>query len=71
MEPLLAGEGDSNSSTLALALIRGAERLRGALHPTTRQLVPGLLDEQLLLEPHRGTSHQTQGYRRGDPEGFL
>jgi len=43
MEPLLPGDGDSKSSSLALALIRGAERLRTSLHPTTRKLVADLV----------------------------
>ena len=43
MEPLLPGGGEDKSSSLALALIRGAERLRGSLHPTTRKLVADLV----------------------------
>ena len=43
MEPLLPGEGDSKSSSLALALVRGTERLRGSLHPTTRKQVADLV----------------------------
>jgi len=43
MEPLLPGEGDSKWSNLVLALIRGAERLRASLHPTTRKLVADLV----------------------------
>jgi len=58
MEPLLAGEGDSKSSTMALALIRGAERLRGSLHSITRQLVADLVRSMNsyysnLIEGHR------------------
>src|ERR1017187_100288 len=43
MEPLLATEGDSKATALALALIRGAERLRGSLHAPTRKVVADLL----------------------------
>ncbi len=58
MEPLLAGEGDSKSSALALALMRGAERLRRSLHPTTRKLVADLVRSMNsyysnLIEGHR------------------
>lgn len=58
MEPLLPGEGDSRSSSLALALIRGAERLRASLHPITRKLVADLVRSMNsyysnLIEGHR------------------
>jgi Fic family protein len=58
MEPLLPGEGDSRSSSLALELIRGAERLRSSLHPTTRKLVADLVCSMNsyysnLIEGHR------------------
>src|SRR5271169_2039809 len=58
MEPLLPGEGDSKSSSLALVLIRGAERLRTSLHPTTRKLVADLVCSMNsyysnLIEGHR------------------
>src|SRR5258707_555046 len=58
MEPLLAGEGDGKLSGLALALIRGAERLRAALHPITRNLVRELVRSMNsyysnLIEGHR------------------
>ena len=43
MEPLLPGDGDGKMSAGALALIRGAERLRAALHPITRKLVTDLV----------------------------
>jgi len=43
MEPLLPRADDGNSSGLALALIRGAERLRASLHPITRKLVADLV----------------------------
>jgi Fic family protein len=58
MEPLLPGEGAGQLSNLALALIRGAERLRGALHPTTRKVVAELVRSMNsyysnLIEGHR------------------
>src|SRR5207245_4187737 len=58
MEPLLPGEGEGKASGLVLALIRGAERLRGALHPITRKLVMGLVRSMNsyysnLIEGHR------------------
>ena len=58
MEPLLPGESDGKSSSLALALIRGAERLRGSLHPTTRELLADLVRSMNsyysnLIEGHR------------------
>jgi hypothetical protein len=64
MEPLLPGGGDSKASAPALALIRGAERLRVALHPITRKLVTdlvlmtalGLRDSGQILTPRSRTS---------------
>src|ERR1035438_9859416 len=58
MEPLLATEGDSKATALALALIRGAERLRASLHPTTRKLVADMVRSMNsyysnLIEGHR------------------
>ena len=58
MEPLLAKEGDETSSGLALALIRGAERLRSSLHPITRAAVADLVRSMNsyfsnLIEGHR------------------
>src|SRR5689334_6626604 len=58
MEPLLPGEGRRELSNLALTLIRGAERLRGLLHPTTRNLVADLVRSMNsyysnLIEGHR------------------
>ncbi len=58
MEPLLPVESDSQSSSLALALIRGAERLRGSLPPATRSLVAHLVRSMNsyysnLIEGHR------------------
>src|SRR3989442_12574091 len=58
MEPLLVGEGDRKTPTPALALIRGAERLRTALHPITRKLVADLVRSMNsyysnLIECHR------------------
>src|SRR5208337_2416486 len=58
MEPLLPKEGDEKSSSLALELIRGAERLRSSLHPITRTLVADLVRSMNsyysnLIEGHR------------------
>ncbi len=58
MEPLLPGEGDGQSSKLALTLIRGAERLRGSMHSTTRKLLVDLVRSMNsyysnLIEGHR------------------
>src|SRR3989441_8492439 len=58
MEPLLPKEGEEGSSALALALIRGAERLRSSLHPITRKLVTDLVRSMNsyysnLIEGHR------------------
>ena len=58
MEPLLPGEGDVLWSILPVRLIRGAERLRGSLHPVTRTLVAGLVRSMNsyysnLIEGHR------------------
>ena len=58
MEPLLPGEEDVESPALALRLIRGAERLRNSLHPTTRELVADLVRSMNsyysnLIEGHR------------------
>lgn len=60
MEPLLPRAADGNSSGLALALIRGAERLRASLHPITRKLVADLVRSMNsyysnLIEGHRTT----------------
>src|SRR6266567_8460499 len=58
MEPLLPKEGEDKSSVLALALIRGAERLRSSLHPITRAAVADLIRSMNsyysnLIEGHR------------------
>lgn len=58
MEPLLPGDGDSKSFSLALGLIRGTERLRASLHPITRKLVADLVRSMNsyysnLIEGHR------------------
>jgi hypothetical protein len=58
MEPLLPGEVEGESSKLALQLIRGAERLRGALRPSTRKRVTDLVRSMSsyysnLIERHR------------------
>ena len=57
MEPLLP-DGDPRSSRLALALIRGAERIRDSFHPITRKLVTDLVRSMNsyysnLIEGHR------------------
>src|SRR5208337_1047117 len=71
MEPLLPGDGDSKSSSLALALIRGAERLRTSLHPTTRKLVADLVRSMNsyysnLIEGHRTKPRDIDAAIRGD-----
>jgi len=43
MEPLLPEAIDTESSSLALMLIRGTERLRSSLRPITRALVGALV----------------------------
>ena len=58
MEPLLPGTDNPHLSASALALIRGGERLRAALHPITRQLVADLVRSMNsyysnLIEGHR------------------
>lgn len=57
MEPLLA-DGSEDLSRLALQVIRGAERLRGSLHPITRALIADLVRSMNsyysnLIEGHR------------------
>ena len=71
MEPLLPGEGGDASPALALALIRGAERLRGALHPITRGLVVGLVRSMNsyysnLIEGHRTKPRDIEAAIRKD-----
>lgn len=58
MEPLLPGDNGARSSALALALIRGTERLGASLHPITRSLVADLVRSMNsyysnLIEGHR------------------
>lgn len=58
MEPLVPGDGEGKLANLALVLIRGAERLRGLLHPLTRRLVADLVRSMNsyysnLIEGHR------------------
>jgi len=58
MEPLKPGEDGGKSAGLALALIRGAERLRGSMHPITRNVVADLVRSMNsyysnLIEGHR------------------
>ena len=71
MEPLLSGDGDSKSPVLALALIRGAERLRTSLHPITRRLVADLVRSMNsyysnLIEGHRTTPRDIDAAIRKD-----
>ena len=71
MEPLLPNEDDRQSSGLALALIRDAERLRGFLHPITRQLVADLVRSMNsyysnLIEGHRTTPRDIDAAMRKD-----
>jgi Fic family protein len=58
MEPLLPEDRDGRLAALALDVIRGAERLRGILHPVTRQAVVDLVRSMNsyysnLIEGHR------------------
>ena len=58
MEPLLPGSGATRLPALALALIRGAERLHAPLHPITRAAVADLVRSMNsyysnLIEGHR------------------
>ena len=71
MEPLLPRADDGNSSGLALALIRGAERLRASLHPITRKLVADLVRSMNsyysnLIEGHRTTPRDMDAAIRKD-----
>ena len=71
MEPLLPGEGGGKSSSLALALIRGAERLRGSLHPINRKLVADLVRSMNsyysnLIEGHRTRPRDIEAAIRKD-----
>lgn len=60
MEPLLPGEVDNKSASLALALIRGAERLRSSLHPITRKLVADLARSMNSYYSNLIEGHRTQ-----------
>ena len=58
MEPLLPGAGNPRLPVLALALIRGAERLGASLHPITCKMVADLVRSMNsyysnLIEGHR------------------
>src|SRR6266849_4672495 len=71
MEPLLPGASHSKSPGMALALIRGAERLRGALHPITRTLVADLVRSMNsyysnLIEGHRTRPRDIDAAMRKD-----
>lgn len=70
MEPLLPATADGLSSS-ALALIRGAERLRAALHPITRKLVADLVRSMNsyysnLIEGHRTKPRDIEAAMRKD-----
>ena len=71
MEPLLPGGDEGKSSGLALALIRGAERLRGSLHPITRGLLADLVRSMNsyysnLIEGHRTRPRDIEAAIRKD-----
>jgi Fic family protein len=71
MEPLLPGGDEGKSSRLALALIRGAERLRASLHPITRGLVADLVRSMNsyysnLIEGHRTRPRDIEAAIRKD-----
>lgn len=71
MEPLLPGGDEGKSSRLALALIRGAERLRGSLHPITRGLLADLVRSMNsyysnLIEGHRTRPRDIEAAIRKD-----
>jgi len=71
MEPLLPGEGHSKFQGMALALIRGAERLRASLHPITRKLVADLVRSMNsyysnLIEGHRTRPRDIDAAMRKD-----
>src|SRR6266550_2880396 len=71
MEPLLPEDGDAKLSALALALIRGAERLRSSLHPLTRALVADLVRSMNsyysnLIEGHRARPRDIDAAIRRD-----
>lgn len=71
MEPLLPGGEDGLSSDLPLSLIRGAERLRGSLHPITRRLAADLVRSMNsyysnLIEGHRTRPRDIDAALRND-----
>jgi len=71
MEPLLPGSGEGKSSSLALTLIRSAERLRASLHPITRKLVADLVRSMNsyysnLIEGHRTKPRDIEAAIRKD-----
>lgn len=71
MEPLLPGESHNKSPGMALTLIRGAERLRGVLHPITRTLVADLVRSMNsyysnLIEGHRTRPRDIDAAMRKD-----
>jgi Fic family protein len=60
MEPLLPGADGGQLSASALALIRGAERLRTALHPLTRKMVADLVRSMNSYYSNLIEGHRTQ-----------
>jgi Fic family protein len=71
MEPLLPATDGGPLPGLALAVIRGAERLRFALHPITRLLVADLVRSMNsyysnLIEGHRTRPHDIDAAIRQD-----
>jgi len=68
MEPLLPAGDDRSLSELALTLLRGAERLRSALHPLTRQGVVDLVRSMNSYYSNLIEGHRT---RPGDIDAAL
>ncbi|MGA2557180.1 MAG: Fic family protein, partial [Verrucomicrobiota bacterium] len=71
MEPLLPEDRASRLPALALALIRGAERLRAPLHPITRARAADLVRSMNsyysnLIEGHRTTPRDIEAALRKD-----
>src|SRR5208283_208363 len=71
MEPLLPGDSGGTCPALALALIRGAERLRASLHPITRSLVADVVRSMSsyysnLIEGHRTKPRDIEAALRKD-----
>ncbi len=71
MEPLLPEAGDDALPALALALVRGAERLASSLHPITRALIADLTRSMNsfysnLIEGHRTKPRDIEAALRND-----